>query len=193
MKEQGFFRDTRAIDTVPLKMIFYLALTGTILVLVAVSWNNMSPFFRGYQTEEQLNDLSVELLSIQRGYARNLEEAGSTTGSMCMVRLSLPDNVRYLALGVDPDPDVDGNLSNTAWHTENNTMLIQYNNGVRNRFIIEGEHIRFRQGSLTEKNTWGIDPYSVQDNMGIVIENPVNGDYIFELVFSGEKYTLSHF
>jgi hypothetical protein len=29
--------------------------------------------------------------------------------------------------------------------------------------------------------------------MGIIIENPVNGDFIFELVSSGEKYTLSHF
>jgi len=148
VKEQGLLRDTRAIDTVPLKIVFYLALTGTILVLVAVSWNNISPFFKGHQTEEQLNDLSVELLSIQRGYARNLEKAGSTTGSMCMVRLSLPDNVRYLALGVDPDPDIDGNLSNTAWHTENNTMLIQYNNGVRNRFIIEGQRLPTEVGSL---------------------------------------------
>ncbi len=193
MKEQGLLRDTRAIDTVPLKMIFYLALTGTILVLVAVSWNSMSPFFKGHQTEEQLNDLSVEILSIQRGYARNLEKGGSTAGSMCTVRLSLPDNVRYLALGVDPDPNVDGNLSNTAWVTENNTMLIQYNNGVRNRFIIEGEHIGFRQGSLTANGIWELDPYSTQNNMGIIIENPVNGDYIFELVFAGEKYTLSHF
>ncbi|WP_292465469.1 hypothetical protein [Methanolobus sp.] len=193
MKEQGLLQDTRAIDTVPLKMAFYLALMGIIIVLVAVSWSNISPFFRGYQAEEQLNDLSVELLSIQKGYTRNLEEVGSTTGSMCTVRLSLPDNVRYLALGVDPDPDIDGNLSNTAWNTENNTMLIQYNNGVRNRFIIEGEHIGFRQGSLTAKGSWELDPYSIQDNMGIIIENPVNGEYIFELVFAGEKYTLSHF
>lgn len=193
MKKQGLLWDTEAIDTVPLKMVFYLALTGTIIFLAAASWSSISPYFTGYHAEEQISDLSVELFSIQNGYARDLQDAGSIEGSMCTARLSLPENVRFLALGVDPDPDADGNLNNSAWLPENNTILIQYNNGVRNRFLISSEEIMFRQGSLSTKGTWGLDPYSVQDNMGIVIVSPINGDYTFELVLADEKYTLSHF
>jgi hypothetical protein len=191
-KERSLLRDTRAIDTVPMKIILYLAVTGVILMLVTVSWNSVSSCFTGYRVEEQINDLSVELLSIQKGYARNLEDKGGNEGSMCTVRVSLPENIRFLAFGVDPDPDIDGNISNSAWLPENNTLLVQYNNGQRNRFIIKGEEIRFRKGTISE-GTWVLDPYSVQDNMGIVIKEPVNGDYTFELAFSGEKYTLSHF
>jgi hypothetical protein len=94
---------------------------------------------------------------------------------------------------VDPDPDTDGNLSNSLWLPENNTILVQYDSGHRNRFIIKGENMTFRQGSLNAKRNWVIDPHSVHDNMGIVIERPVNGDYVFELVLSDRKYTLSHF
>ncbi len=191
-KERSFLRDIRAIDTVPLKIVLYLAVTGVILMLVAVSWNSVSSFFAGYHVEEQISDLSVEFLSIQKGYARDLENTGSLEGSMCTVTLALPENVRFLALGVDPDPDTDGNLSNSGWLPENNTLLIQYDNGLRNRFTIKGEEIRFMKGTVTE-GTWGLDPHSVQDNMGVVIESPVNGEYTFELVLSGEKYTLSHF
>ncbi|MDI3540450.1 MAG: hypothetical protein PWQ52_1574 [Methanolobus sp.] len=193
MKGQGILHDTRAIDTVPLKMVFYLVLTGTIIFLTAASWNSISPFFTGYNTEDQINDLSVELLSIQNGHARNLLIPGSIEGSMCTVRLSLPENVRFLALGVDPDPDTDGNLSNSLWLPENNTILVQYDSGHRNRFIIKGENMTFRQGSLNAKGNWVIDPHSVHDNLGIVIERPVNGDYVFELVLSDRKYTLSRF
>jgi hypothetical protein len=191
-KKRSLLLDTGAIDTAPMKIVFYLAVTGVILMLVAVSWNSVSSCFRGYHVEEQINDLSVELLSIQKGYARNLGDTGSIEGSRCTVRLSLPENVRFLAFGVDPDPDTDGNLSNSEWLPENNTLLVQYTNGLKNRFIIKGEEIRFRKGTIAE-GTWNLDPYSVQDNMGIVIENPVNGDYTFELAFAGEKYTLSHF
>ncbi len=191
-KKRIFLRDTRAIDTVPLKIVLYLAVTGVILMLVAVSWNSVSSFFAGYHAEEQINDLSVELLSIQKGYARDLESTGSPEGSMCTVTLALPENVRFLALGVDPDPDKDGNLSNSGWLPENNTLLIQYDNGLRKRFAIKGEEIRFRKGTITE-GIWSPDPNPVQDNMGIVIESPIAGYYTFELVRSGEKYTLSHF
>ena len=191
-KERSLLRDIRAIDTVPLKIVLYLAVTGVILMLVAVSWNSVSSFFAGHHAEEQINDLSVELLSIQKGYARDLESTGSPEGSMCTVTLALPENVRFLALGVDPDPDKDGNLSNSGWLPENNTLLIQYDNGLRKRFALKGGEIRFRKGTITE-GTWIPDPNYVQDNMGVVIESPVTGDYTFELVRSGEKYILSQF
>ncbi|MCQ6962137.1 hypothetical protein PV02_03065 [Methanolobus chelungpuianus] len=121
--------------------------------------------FAGYPTEDQINGLSVELLSIENGHAENLLVSGSIEGSMCIVRLLLPEKVRFLAMGVDPDPDADGNLSNSLWLPENNTIPVRYDSGHRNPFIISGENIMFRQGRLHAKASGVIGTYSVHDNM----------------------------
>lgn len=193
MKDRSFWKDTDGIDTVPQKMIFYLMITGVILVLVAVSWNNVSIYLTDSQIEKEVNSLSVELLSIQKGYPRDLSEVDGTEGSMCVVQLSLPDSVQYLSLGVDPDPDLDGNLSNSVWNAENNTIIIQHYNGVKKRFLIGGERINFRKGSLDKNGNWNLDTNNLSENKGIVIQNPVTGEFIFELVLYDKKYTLSHF
>lgn len=168
-------------------------ITGVILVLVAVSWNNVSIYLTDSQIEKEVNSLSVELLSIQKGYPRDLSEVDGTEGSMCVVQLSLPDSVQYLSLGVDPDPDLDGNLSNSVWNAENNTIIIQHYNGVKKRFLIGGERINFRKGSLDKNGNWNLDTNNLSENKGIVIQNPVTGEFIFELVLYDKKYTLSHF
>ncbi|TGC11363.1 hypothetical protein [Methanolobus halotolerans] len=191
--DRGFWKDTRGIDTVPQKMVFYLISAGVILILVTVSWNNVSPYLTGSQVEKEINDLSVELLSIQNGYPRDLKDVQSTEGSMCTAQLSLPDNVQYISLGVDPDPDTDGDLSNSPWIVENNTIIVQYYNGMKKRFLISGEDIQFRKGIPGEKGEWNIDTGSLSENKGIVIENPVAGEFVFELVLNDGKYTLSHF
>lgn len=193
LKDRSFWNNTDGIDTVPQKIIFYLVLTGVIIILVAVAWNNISPYIEGSQIEKEINGLSVELLSIQNGYLRDLNEVDSTEGSMCVAQLSLPDSVQYMSLGVDPDPDLDGNLSNSAWNAENNTIIIQHYNGVKKRFLIGGEKINFRKGSLDKNGNWNLDTNNLSENKGIVIQNPVSGEFIFELVLYDNKYTLSHF
>lgn len=193
MKNKDFLKDTDGIDTVTQKIIFYLMITGVIIVLAATSWNNIPTYLAGTQVEKDVNDLSVELLSIQNGYPRDLRNADSTEGSMCIAQLSLPDNVQYMSLGIDPDPDIDGNLSNSAWNVENNTIVVQYYDGMKKRFLIGGESINSRKGIVDENGDWNLDTGNLSTNKGIVIENPVSGEYIFELVFYDEIYTLSHF
>lgn len=189
-----FLADNRGIDTVALKMVFYLAITGTILLLISVSWGNVSPFFEKVQTDEQIKDAAVELLSIQNGYARNLRDGTAVQGSTCTIKLSLPENIRYLAMGVDPDTDCDGNLSNSDWILENGILLIQYDSGEKNRFLVSDDNIRFRRGIIDQDEKWSMDHYDNTSISGIVIEKPVSGDFIFELVYnSNGKYTLSHF
>lgn len=189
-----FLKDTRGIDTVALKMVFYLVITGVILLLVTVSWGNVSPFFDKVRTNEQVKDTAVELLSIQNGYARNLRDGSAIQGSTCNVELSLPENIRYMALGVDPDPDSDGNLTNSEWIIENSTILIQHRNGEKNRFTINDENIQFRKGIINQDGNWDMNYSNSYDASGLVIEEPINGEFIFELVYdSNGKYTLSHF
>lgn len=187
-----FLEDTRAADTIPMKLLLYLVLTGAIIILLAVSWNGLTPFIDGYKTKEQVNGLIVELLSIQNGHARNIHGPSNVGGSTCCVHLSLPDTVSYIALGVDPDPDNDRVLNNSMWLSENNTVLVQYKNGKRDHFVIKGHDIKFRKG-VKENGIWTIESKPMEENLGIVIERPIDGEYTFELVLSKERYTLSQF
>jgi hypothetical protein len=194
VQSEGFLKDNRGIDTVALKMVLYLAITGTILLLVTVSWGNISPFFAKAQADEQIKDAAVELLSIQNGYSRNLNDATTVQGSTCIVKLSLPEKVRFLALGVDPDTNCDGNLTNSDWVAENGTILLQYYSGEKTRFLIDDDNIQFRKGIVDQNGNWNIDSLNGYSPRGVVIEEPVHGDFEFELVYDSTGIvTLSHF
>ncbi|MBP1910370.1 hypothetical protein [Methanolobus bombayensis] len=191
VENSSFFRDTRGIDTVPLKLIFYLAVTGAIIFLMAFSWNNMAPAYSGAKDRKQINSAAIEIMSIQDGYARNIQEVNSPEGSICSIELSLSD-VRFLAFGVDPDIDMNGNLSDSLWQVENNTIICQYENGVRNLYHIDGETIVFKKGKLDNStDLW--EPDENVASKGIVIEGPISGTFNFELILDNGKHTLSHF
>ncbi|MEZ5335419.1 MAG: hypothetical protein R2741_09365 [Methanolobus sp.] len=192
-KIKSFISDTRAADTIPLKMVFYLVITGTVIILTAFAWNSISPVYLGAQDSKQINDAALEIRSIQNGYPRNLLEPSSPEGSTCSIELSMP-HIRYLAFGVDPDPDMNGNLDDTYWVEENNTIICQYGNGARERYYIKGDDIFFRKGMQDTNGNWILDNnQDINKSNGLVIEGPVEGTFNLELVISDRKYTLSHF
>lgn len=194
-KNNSFFTDTRAADTIPLKMVFYLAITCAVIILTAFAWNSLSPVYSASKDSKQINDAILQIQSIQGGYARNLPEPDSPEGSTCTIEISLP-HVTFLAFGVDPDPDMDGDLGNTDWVQENNTIICQYENGARDRYPLDSDDsIMFRNG-IFDNTTGRWKPDNNLDNnrnLGVVIEEPVEGNFNFELVFEDQKYTLSHF
>ena len=118
-----FINDTRGVDTIPLKLVVYLALTGAVMALIAVSWGNIMPFIEGADVDKQITNAALEITSVRQGSARDILDQRSADGSMCVVELSLPDNVRYVGFGVDPDPDANGNLTDSKWVIEDNTIV----------------------------------------------------------------------
>ena len=193
---RSFFTDTEGIDTIPLKMVVYLVITGCVLALIAISWNAIVPVKHGYDVEKQLSEASLELLSLQRGKARDISIPFSSEGSICSIELDFPQEVTYVGFGVDPDPDNDGNITNSVWNIEGNTIIYRYDNGVRKRWLIEGEQINFSQGFQSDSGKWFSDDTldsSYNMDKGVVIEKPVSGTYVFELVRNNGTYSLSHF
>lgn len=198
---KSLFSDTRAADTIPLKLVVYLGLLTAVLLLIAHAWENASPVLDEAEIETQVEAAALSLCSIQQGHARPLEDRYGPEGSMCVLTLSLPESVRYLSFGVDPDPDCSGNLSDSEWNPENNTLIYQYKNGVKQRVLLEVETVHFLKGTPDEAGKWF--PAASQGNnetpsrfneTGIVIEYPVSGEFVFELVSGkGIKYTMSHF
>ncbi len=121
-----FFSDTVAADTIPLKLVVYLGLLSAILILLAQGWSMAVPFLEDAEIEDQVETAALSIRSIQAGYARNPAEEFSPEGSMCTLKFSLPASIRYISFGVDPDPECNGNLSDSDWLLENNTIIYQY-------------------------------------------------------------------
>jgi len=98
-----FISDTVAADTIPLKLVVYLALLAAVVILMAHAWNIASPVLQDAEIKAQAETASLSLLSIQEGYARDPADRYSPEGSMCTLTFSLPQSVRYISFGVDPD------------------------------------------------------------------------------------------
>jgi len=193
--------DTTAADTIPMKLVLYLGLLAAVLVLLIQSWNTANPVLEEAQIKAQVEAASLAILSIQEGYARNSAESHSPEGTMCTLKFTLPASVRYISFGVDPDPDCNGQLSDSEWIPENNTIIYQYKNGVKKRLFLEGKPVNFIKGEKDSQGNWMLsgNHKSTQiplthEKTGVVIESPVSGEFLFELVTqNGIRYTMSHF
>ncbi|HOW14788.1 hypothetical protein [Methanosarcina sp.] len=195
-----FISDTRAADTIPLKLVVYLALLAAVVLLLAQAWSTASPVLQDAEIKAQTESASLSLLSIQGGYARNSEDRYSPEGSMCTLKFSLPPAVRYISFGVDPDQECNGNLTDSEWVPENNTLIYQYKNGVKKRVFIEGAPVHFIKGIENSEGIWV--PAGSQEsnetldleNTAVLIEYPVSGEFIFEMVsYNGTRYTMTRF
>jgi len=193
--------DTTAADTIPLKLIVYLGLLAAVLVLVAQLWSTANLALEDAQIKAQAEEASLSIRSIQEGYARDSAESQSPEGTMCILKFSFPASVRYISFGVDPDSECNGNLSDSEWLLESNTIIYQYKNGVKKKVFLEGRPIHFIKGERNPEEIWM--PSENQENVwkqlppektGVIIEYPVSGEFPFELVSqSGVRYTMSHF
>jgi hypothetical protein len=193
--------DTTAADTIPLKLVVYIGLLGAVLILVAQSWHTANSVLEDAQIKAQAEAASLSIRSIQGGYARDSAESHTPEGTTCTLKLSFPASVRYISFGVDPDPECNGQLNDSKWTLENNTIIYQYKNGVKKRTFLEGKPVHFIKGEQNSEGIWM--PSESQENIhtqlfsektGVVIEYPVSGEFLFELVTqSGIRYTMSHF
>lgn len=199
---KNFISDTVAADTIPLKLVVYLVLLAAVVILLAHAWNIASPVLQDAEIKAQAETASLSLLSIQEGYARNPADKYSPEGSMCTLTFSLPPSVRYISFGVDPDQECNGNLTDSEWIPENNIIIYQYKNGVKKRVLLEGKTIHFIKGIPNSEGIWipartqeGSEMLSVvEENTAVVIEYPVSGEFLFEMVtLDGMRYTMARF
>jgi hypothetical protein len=196
-----FFSDTVAADTIPLKLVLYLGLLTAVLILLAQAWHAAVPVLDDAKISNQAEAASMSILSIQEGYARNSADRYSPEGSMCTLDFSLPASVRYISFGVDPDPDCNGLLNESEWILENNTIICQYKKGVKKRVFLEGKPVHFVKGGQNSEGIWipltdpkNNETCSTLEKTGVVIEYPVSGEFIFEMVDMNDvRYTMSHF
>lgn len=196
-----FFSDTMATDTIPLKLVVYLELLAAVLILLAQAWHTAIPILEDAAIKDQAETASLSIRSIQGGYTRNPADTYSPEGSKCSLDFSFPASVRYISFGVDPDPECNGQLNDSNWTLEKNTIIYQYKNGVKKRVFLEGKPVHFVKGERNSEGIW-IPLEDKEENetlldlekTGVIIEYPVSGEFLFEMVTRNSvRYTMSYF
>ena len=172
-----------AAEFIPIRMIISIAIVGAIAALVAVGYMNFSMTNAEHQVESEWLSLQSELYSmLGSGVARDLESSEGTEGTKRVHTFYLPDNLIYLAFGVDPDPHNTGVLETGL--TEGGTVVCYQISGCSKHVEWLDDQFCFREGFL-EGEEWKLG------EQGFIIDSGGVSTIAFELVEkSGEEYLL---
>lgn len=189
-------QDDRGILTLPLKIIVYLILAGAIIGITTLGLQSIRPESTKNQMEKQLGEMASILGVLRQGAARDLQSEGSQEGNLRTLDIILPDEIEYLAFGIDPDPENDGNLTNTPEDapTDNGDVIYyKLENGGKTRIPLE-KTIQTR-GGILRNGAWV--PNSIRGKqLGVVLTSKGRYRLTFELVYdpsSKETCILTHF
>lgn len=180
---------------IPLRFVVYVMITGAIIALVVIGISNIKPGITMDTFEKQIGAMKVSMAAMQSGAARNLIDPASPGGNIRTYKIVLPEDTGYLAFGADPDPDNDGNLTNTREDllTGRGNVII-YSSSAGKKIIPLDENIEIREG-IFENGRWVMNRADGKQ-YGVVIRGSGRSEITFELVYdpiSKERYILSHF
>jgi hypothetical protein len=191
----SFIRDERGTMEIPMRFVVYVMITGAIIALVAVGISNVKPGMTEDTLEKQIGAIKVSLAAMQSGAARNLLDPASPGGNIRTYKIVLPEDTGYLAFGADPDPDNDGDLTNTKENflTDRGNVIIYSSSGGK-KIIPLDENTEIREG-IFENGRWVMNSLDGKQ-YGVVIRADGKSEITFELVYdpiTKERYILSHF
>ncbi len=191
----SFISDERGTMEIPLRFVVYVLITGAIIALVAIGISHIKPGMTQDTLEKQIGAIKVSLAAMQSGAARNLIDPASPGGNIRTFKLVLPQDVGYLAFGADPDPDNDGDLTNTKDNilTGRGNVIIYSSSGGK-KIIPLDENTEIREG-IFENGRWVMNSLDGKQ-YGVVIRGDGKSEITFELVYdpiTKERYTLAHF
>jgi hypothetical protein len=191
----SFIRDERGTMEIPLRFVVYVMITGAIIALVATGISHIKPGMTEDTLEKQIGSMKVSLATMQSGAARNLIDPASPGGNIRTYNIVLPQDVGYLAFGADPDPDNDGDLTNTKdnSHTDRGNVII-YSSSAGKKIIPLDDDIEIREG-IFKNGRWVMNSLDGKQ-YGVVIRGDGKSEITFELVYdpiTKERYTLAHF
>ncbi|VVB84588.1 Uncharacterised protein [uncultured archaeon] len=191
----SFVKDERGTMEIPLRLVVYVMITAAIIALVAIGLSNVKPGMTADTLEKQIGAMKVSLAAMQSGAARNLIDPSSPGGNIRTYKIVLPEDMGYLAFGADPDPDNDGNLTNTRNDTlTDRGNVIIYSSSAGKKMIPLDENIEIREG-IFENGRWVMNSANGKQ-YGVVIRGGGRSEITFELVYdplTKERYTLAHF
>ncbi len=189
-----FIRDECGTLGIPLRLVVYVIMTAAIVAVAVVGFSNLKPGITADIMEKQVGEIGVSLYNMQYGAARNLVDPASPPGNMRTFKIKMPEDVGYLAFGVDPDPDNDGNLTNTNENliTGRGNVIFYSSRAGKKRIPLE-DIVEIREG-LLENGRWVLNKAGGKE-YGFVITGNGRFEITFEFVYdpvSKGRYTLVH-
>ena len=175
--------DSIASEMIPIRLIISIIIIAAIAAMVGMGFATLNTTFAENKIESDCKTLETNLYSmLNSGVARDVDEIGADDGTKRVQTFDIPDNVIYLAFGVDPDPNNDGILETGL---TNNGSIISYRvSGGSKHIIWLDEQFRFREGN-NSKGRWDIN------DQGFIISDSGKITLIFELVEKNhETYIL---
>ena len=178
--------DNTASEVIPIRLIISIAIMAAIAFMLAVGYNNLSITLSENQIENQYITLESKLYTmLASGVTRDVDELNAGDGTMRTHTFDLPDNIVYLAFGIDPDPSNDGELT-TGLTDDGSAVFYKVSNGNKHVIWISGDGFRFREGNNTN-GKWIIN----NDEQGFILRNSGKTTLTFELVQKNhERYVL---
>ncbi|MFZ3168835.1 MAG: hypothetical protein WA130_14570 [Candidatus Methanoperedens sp.] len=190
----SFFNDDSASIDIPIRLVVYIILTAAIIAVTAIGLSHIWPGMTTNIMEKQIGVITASLSTMQSGGARNLIDPDSPSGNIRTLMVTIPEDVDYLAFGVDPDPDNDLDMTNTPDGMITDRGNVIYYSGTNGKIRIPlDDFIELREG-LLDGDRWTVNDIGGLQN-GAVLSEKGNYELTFELVYdpiSKEKYTLVH-
>ena len=179
--------DNIASEMIPIRLIISVAVIAAIAVIIAIGYNNLSITLAENRVENECRTLESELFTMMSsGVTRDVDEINAGEGTKRIHNFDLPDNLIYLAFGVDPDPNNRGILETGL--TEDGSAIFYRVGGGSKHVIWLSEEFKFREGDYTN-NKWVING----DGQGFIITSEGKTTLVFELVQKNdERYVLIH-
>jgi len=190
----SFFNDDSASIDIPIRLVVYIILTAAIIAVTAIGLSHIWPGMTTNIMEKQIGEIKASLGTMQSGGARNLIDPDSPSGNIRTLMVTIPEDVDYLAFGVDPDPDNDLDMTNTPDGMITDRGNVIYYSGTNGKIRIPlDDFIELREG-LLDGGRWIVNDIGGLQN-GVVLSEKGNYELTFELVYDPiwkEKYTLVH-
>ena len=179
--------DTTATEMIPMRMIISIAVVAAIAVMVAIGFQNLQITSSEHELENQCRTLESTLDTlISGGVARDLDEGQAPSGTTRVQTFTFPNNLIYLAFGVDPNPKNDGHLI-TGLTNSGNVIAYQVSGGGKQVFWLPQDMIPFREGYFHD-NRWDI-----HEDQGLILLTGGTANLVFELVKRNHmQYILIH-
>lgn len=183
------WEDEKGADTIPLKLVVYLAIAGMVIIMAATGLNNAQPHVDRALMERQMEDVKSSLNRMQSGYARPISDPGAPAGNIRRFELILPESLEYISFGADPDPDNNGILTDTPSGLitdDGNAIYYKLRNGGKTTVILDDD-VHIREG-MKKDNRW-----IIHDAHQALVLTGSRQSVTFELVHDhGTTYTISH-
>ena len=165
-----------AADIIPIRLIISIAIVAAIMAMVAFGYMNLSVVLSENQIENDCRTLESKLQTmVASGVARDVYETNAAEGTKRVHTFDLPDNLNYVAFGVDPDPNNDGILETGL--TENGAVIFYKVDGGSKKVIWLDDDFKLREGNH-DGEKWIIDG----DGQGYIIKSPGRTTLKFEYV-----------